>query len=74
MQTTDTYNKRRYYALRAMGRCVACGKPSKEKTRCPVCMKKLSAAGDLSQRKSNAKRENELEYLRARVKELEAAK
>lgn len=68
-----SYNAKRYRALRSMGRCVACGKPSKEKTRCPDCMKKLSTASIVSQRKLNAKRKNEMEYLRARVKELEAA-
>lgn len=68
-----SYNTRRYRALRSMGRCVACGKPSKEKTRCPDCMKKLSAASIVSQRKLNAKRKNELELLRARVREVEDA-
>jgi hypothetical protein len=36
-------------------------------------MKKLSAASIVSQRKLNAKRKNELELLRARVRELESA-
>lgn len=70
--TTDTYNKRRYHALRAMGRCVACGKPSKEKTRCPECMKKLCKCSVRYTRRANKARKEELEYLRARVKELEA--
>ena len=73
MQTTDTYNKRRYHALRAMGRCVACGKPSKEKTRCPECMKRASKATYKWLRKANKQKNEELEYLRARVKELESA-
>ena len=70
-ETNLSYNARRYHALRSMGRCVACGKHVKEKTRCPDCMKKLSAASVISQRKLNSKRKNELEYLRSRVKELE---
>lgn len=73
MQTTDTYNKRRYHALRAMGRCVACGKPSKEKTRCPECMDKMCRSSVQSARRANKMRRKELEYLRARVKELESA-
>lgn len=60
----ETYNKTRYRALRSMGRCVACGKPT-EKSRCPKCMKDLERAVKKSQRKR-------LDAMQRRIKELEA--
>jgi hypothetical protein len=51
---------------------VACGKPSKEKTRCPECMDKMCKSSVQSARRANKMRRKELEYLRARVKELES--
>lgn len=65
------YSKRRYHTLRAMGRCVACGKPSKEKTRCPECMAANCKASVISNRNRIARERAELAFLKARVAELE---
>lgn len=71
MGREETYAKRRYHALKSMGKCVACGKPSKEKTRCPECMKALCAAAVVSNRKRIQREREELARLRKKVAELE---
>ncbi len=70
------YSKRRYWALKSMGRCVSCACVLEwEHTRCPECMKKVSAASVVSQRKRNntLKAKNEIIRQQAeRIRELEA--
>lgn len=69
------YSKRRYWALKSMGRCVSCGREFEgEHTRCPECMKKVSAASVVSQRKRNNTLKAKDEIIRRqleRIKELE---
>ncbi|MBO5706449.1 MAG: hypothetical protein J6S05_05570 [Bacteroidaceae bacterium] len=54
--------KERYWARRDAGLCVCCGEPA-TKSRCPACMKDLTAASAKSQKLR-------IELLQQRIREL----
>lgn len=69
------YSKRRYWALKSMGRCVSCGREFEgEHTRCPECAKMVSRASSVAQkrRRNTLKAKDEIIRQQAeQIRELE---